>query len=491
MNRLMRSAVYLAVGALFSCAVWASSVLDDSDQGMTCHYYSAAARLEWGRQGGDWFDVRGVAYGEEPYSTSTVPRLDARQIVQIDVTDLVKRWRGDGAAEASIMLRDVSGGGVVNFASRENADATARPSLVIEWSDGSRSRLTARADTFFSCPDYRSYGREPQLKVGGRQAALLIFPLNHQGNGGIRSAWLMLSSDKQYGKGNTVGAFLASFPGSGVSRVEAGLADVFDGDDGIAEHPDVIRAIGVGGAPRHMSWRDLDSAPGGRVVESDPANRFEPLKGEALAVTIAKGSNGALNAHIRFDDAAASEPEEAFFRYYLRFGENWNPAADGGKLPGFSGTYGRAGWGMRKSDGHNGWSARGAFFRQAEGAAGDLRGVGSYVYHARMDGASGETWGWSLGPSGLLHKNRWYSIEQHVKLNTPGKADGVLRAWVDGQLVFERSDIRYRDNEALKIESVWLNVYHGGVTPASNEMTLYIDNLVIARKYIGPMRRAQ
>jgi hypothetical protein len=38
------------------------------------------------------------------------------------------------------------------------------------------------------------------------------------------------------------------------------------------------------------------------------------------------------------------------------------------------------------------------------------------------------------------------------------------------------------------VESVWLNVYHGGVEKADRDLTLYIDNLVIARRYIGPGR---
>jgi hypothetical protein len=144
---------------------------------------------------------------------------------------------------------------------------------------------------------------------------------------------------------------------------------------------------------------------------------------------------------------------------------------------------------MRKSDGSNGWSARGAFFRQA--ASGSeaftaLRGIGSYAYLADLKGDSGSVWGWGLGRTGLLQKNRWYSVEQQVKLNTPGSSDGELRAWIDGHLVFERTGLRFRDVPTLKIESLWMNVYHGGTAKAPTDLTLFIDNLVIARRYIGP-----
>ena len=104
-----------------------------------------------------------------------------------------------------------------------------------------------------------------------------------------------------------------------------------------------------------------------------------------------------------------------------------------------------------------------------------------------MSGNSGDVWGWSLGPTGLLHKNRWYCVEQHVRLNRPGDADGVLQAWIDGKLVFEKKNIRYRDTPELKIESVWMNVYHGGTRPAARDLSIFIDNVVVARKYIGPV----
>ena len=74
-----------------------------------------------------------------------------------------------------------------------------------------------------------------------------------------------------------------------------------------------------------------------------------------------------------------------------------------------------------------------------------------------------------------------------MRLNTPGEDNGILQAWVDGQLVFERTDLRFRDTRDLKIESVWFNVYHGGLERAPHDLGLYIDNVVIARKYIGPM----
>jgi hypothetical protein len=76
-------------------------------------------------------------------------------------------------------------------------------------------------------------------------------------------------------------------------------------------------------------------------------------------------------------------PDEIYFRYYVEFDPSWELASDGeiGKLPGFGGTYGIAGWGGRPADGTNGWSARMMNFDTGSGNA-----AGFYTYHADMMG---------------------------------------------------------------------------------------------------------
>jgi hypothetical protein len=132
---------------------------------------------------------------------------------------------------------------------------------------------------------------------------------------------------------------------------------------------------------------------------------------------------------------------------------------------------------------------RGSFLREADKNSSfhDYVAIGNYAYHADMQDFYGEHWAWSKGALGYLKRNRWYCIEQYVKMNTPGVKDGVMRAWVDGMLAFEKTDIRYRTIDSLKIEKIWMNVYHGGTKPPGRDLHLYIDNVVIAKRYIGPM----
>ena len=217
------------------------------------------------------------------------------------------------------------------------------------------------------------------------------------------------------------------------------------------------------------------------AVSSDPTRKFEPLSGKAIRIKVDRGGHYGASIMYRFKEQLGAEPEEIYFRYYLRFADDWNPQG-GGKLPGISGTYNRAGWGGRPSNGRDGWSARGLFKKQSNGKT----PVGYYCYHADMKGRYGSGWTWEQEERGYLQNNRWYCIEQYAKMNTPGANDGILRAWVDGKPAFEKTDIRMRDVDTLKIEAVWLNVYLGGTWTSKSDHHLYIDNVAIARNYIGP-----
>jgi hypothetical protein len=220
------------------------------------------------------------------------------------------------------------------------------------------------------------------------------------------------------------------------------------------------------------------------LVSGDKAHG---LRGRSLQVTTPRGDHMGTSFAYKFRDRLAAEPDEIYFRYYLKFDPDWKHATSGGKLPGISGTYGKAGWGGRKVNGSDGWSARG-LFETRNGA--DSTAIGFYCYHADMRGRYGENWRFQP----RLRHGQWYCVEQYCKLNTPGDSgsrgtsDGILRGWIDGQIAFEKTDIRFRDVASLKIEEVWVNVYHGGATPVpSEDIHLYLDNLVIARQPIGPI----
>ena len=72
-------------------------------------------------------------------------------------------------------------------------------------------------------------------------------------------------------------------------------------------------------------------------------------------------------------------------------------------------------------------------------------------------------------------------------MNTPGQSDGLLEVWVDGAKIYQKSDLYFRDTKKLKIEKVWFNFFFGGVGKPSEAFDMYVDNIVIAADYIGPV----
>lgn len=482
--------VVLLLMSFLSGSSWSAAPLTDDDGGMTCRHYALAARLEWARKGGDWADADGEEYGDTPYAEQRVSRTSGPASAEFDITALAQAWAQGAQPAGTLLLRMLPrpSFGTVMFNSREHQDRDTHPVLHIEWAGGDRVTLRPYADTYLPCATHRSVGSERILRIATDRAAVLAFPFEVDGRK-IERAIVVLTSSKQTANAS-VGVFRLLLPAGTESKARGGAAAAHPGDVGIEAHPDVVFATRFESPHWDEEWSRLGKGSRAEQASDAEGNGYEPFDGKSLKVTIPAGGTLGLELRYDFRKKVGREPEEMYFRYYLRFGDNWDPVKDGGKLPGFAGTYGRAGWGQRQTNGANGWSARGAFARRRPGyiAMEGKTGIGSYVYHAEMKQPSGDFWGWNLGPSGVLDKNRWYSIEQYVKLNDPDQPNGILRAWVDGYLVFERSDVRFRTVPDLRIEVLWMNVYHGGTTPAPHDMVLYVDNVVIARKYIGPVR---
>jgi hypothetical protein len=81
---------------------------------------------------------------------------------------------------------------------------------------------------------------------------------------------------------------------------------------------------------------------------------------------------------------------------------------------------------------------------------------------------------------------RWTSIEQHIKLNTPGVADGIGEVWVNGHSVWHSTTELYRKNPSTRISEFFANVYHGGVGKYFTPPAHYrIARIEISSRYIG------
>ncbi len=117
-------------------------------------------------------------------------------------------------------------------------------------------------------------------------------------------------------------------------------------------------------------------------------------------------------------------------------------------------------------------------------------------------------WGKDGGRGGVMYVDRWYCVETEVHLNTVNvdgsfSPDGILRTWIDGVQVYERTDLVFRtlpradwtpDSVSLRphrnlgVQALWLNHFHGGVNSSSVRTTWFMTGLAYGEQRIGPMK---
>ena len=462
----------------------------DTPTGISCSFYDVQLRIPWPVGQPQWLDADGKPQGLHAYAVHRIAGGDSRRVLRIDLTGSLRAWLGSAASQYGLLLRSDSGS-VMEFHSREASDPELRPQLLLTMADGRRRYLEPLADATLDCSTFKGLGHLPTLAFSNKNTIALRFALpTSRTAGDVKAAELILVRTRaEPAPALAISVFTLEPPyARGTPARGDGLAAAYPRDRGLDKHPDVLFTDGFDAGRVDRRWNTGPPVPA-QVVESDPKLGFAPLHGPALRVRIARNEQLGLDYRYRFREHHGQEPEEIYFRYYLRLADDWLGAIDGGKLPGLAGTYGRAGWGGRRWDGNVGWSLRGGFGTappKDHPAAGHVF-LSTYAYHARSD-VYGESLPWADGDlAGLIATNRWVCIEQRLRMNTPGRYDGEFMVWVDGRLALSRTDLRLRDRDEIRIEEVWMNVFHGGTRPTANDMNAYIDQVVIARRYIGPM----
>lgn len=195
---------------------------------------------------------------------------------------------------------------------------------------------------------------------------------------------------------------------------------------------------------------------------------------KVLEVKYPKGCLGSSECAIQLRTFFPAQ-ETAWVRYKVRFepGFSWQR---GGKLPGLCG--GKCNTGCVGVTGEDGWSARMMW-----------RGAGMLVQYMYVPGKSsscGDDYGWNMQAA---VPGRWYELKNQIILNTPGtgggngKGDGVMRSWLDGKLVLDRGNVRFRDAAALKIDQFYFSTFHGGSSDAwrpSVDSYISFSDIVVA-----------
>ena len=167
--------------------------------------------------------------------------------------------------------------------------------------------------------------------------------------------------------------------------------------------------------------------------------------------------------------------EAAYVGYYVRFVGDFD-FVRGGKLPGLAG--GEANTGGGAPTGTDGWSAR-MMWREGGCAV-------FYLYHPDQPGEFGEDIAWGVP----FERDRWHFVEHLIVMNEPGENDGVMLGWLDGQLVSDRRDIRFRDVADLAIDMLYISTFFGGGSdswaPDDDEFTEF-DQFTVAEVDIGTL----
>jgi LysM repeat protein len=190
---------------------------------------------------------------------------------------------------------------------------------------------------------------------------------------------------------------------------------------------------------------NADTVQGGDRLKIDTSGR--------LRFDLPAGVVGSANAG-GIIKAKIAGKNEYTFEYEIRFDSGF-PWSKGGKVPGFSGGKGYTG-----GDGNlartlgDGFSVR-MMWRE------DGRII-PYVYHAGMKEGEdyGDTFGLTLGN---FTNTTAHTVKYYAKLNTGSDANGILRIYLDGAEVMNKTNLLYRTNEC-KIDTAHLALFPGGST---------------------------
>jgi hypothetical protein len=92
--------------------------------------------------------------------------------------------------------------------------------------------------------------------------------------------------------------------------------------------------------------------------------------------------------------------------------------------------------------------------------------------------------GGSLTLFDAAHVGQWYCIENRVRLNDPGQANGVFEMWINGALDARKTGINWVGSfNAFGLNAILIENYWNNGSPAAQER--YMDRFVVSSARIG------
>jgi hypothetical protein len=109
-------------------------------------------------------------------------------------------------------------------------------------------------------------------------------------------------------------------------------------------------------------------------------------------------------------------------------------------------------------------------------------------WHEMEPSRDGRYWGNSFRPAAqpAIERGRWICAEFMLKHNRPGKGDGEQAYWIDGTLQGHWGGINWRKTPTLQANALTLETYVTDRWTRNPTNTVFFDNVIIAREYIGP-----
>lgn len=109
-------------------------------------------------------------------------------------------------------------------------------------------------------------------------------------------------------------------------------------------------------------------------------------------------------------------------------------------------------------------------------------------WHEMKVSPDGKYWGNSfpVPDAPVIPRGEWICAEFMLKQNTPGQPDGEQAFWIGGKLLGHWQGINWRKSSKLQANALTVEAYITDRWTKNPVNVVYFDNVVIARKYIGP-----
>lgn len=198
----------------------------------------------------------------------------------------------------------------------------------------------------------------------------------------------------------------------------------------------------------------------------------------ALRCVIEEGENNGSNATYWFPVKGYGQPGEVYQRSVISLGDEWEMEDDDvcrfwcTGLNDEAGPAGSGGDGPPTGD--DGWSNIVAVTtRETNGS--DEYNLVSYTYHMDQQYSSGEL----EVVDAPIRAGEWFELETYVRMNSieDGEAvpNGEIRYWLNGELVYERTNFRWTTTDEQAVEHAGAIVRYGGDENAPTDLSVYYD----------------